>query len=229
MSDNNLHEHHRMRMREKYRAAKEAMPDHEILEILLYSVIKRKNTNPIAHKLCKRFGSLKGVLEADEEALKEVEGVGDATAGFLKEISYIAKRFSANDAEGVLLDSITKIGDHLVNLYKGKTREAVYLLMLDSRAKLIACQKLCDGTISSSNLSTRRIVEIALLHHAPRVILAHNHPNGSAAPSDDDIVTTRYLRRAFSMIDLTLEEHFIVAGDEFCPVMLYLREHFQTN
>ena len=77
--DKLLHEKHRERMRQKYLAAKETLSDHEILEILLYNVIPRKNTNPIAHRLCRRFGSLRGVLEADHSELLQVEDVGIAS------------------------------------------------------------------------------------------------------------------------------------------------------
>lgn len=204
-----LHEHHRQRMRDKYLAAKDTLPDHEILELLLFNVIPRKNTNPIAHRLCRRFGSLRGVLEADMQELMKVDGVGESTAFFLTQLPYLWKRCEMNEkAEGVLLDTVSKIGEYLASIFRGETVEVVYLLMLDNRARLIGCERLFEGTVTACETDARRIAEIALSNRAPRIVLAHNHPGGTAEPSDSDVSTTRYLRRVFSGIDLILEEHF---------------------
>ncbi len=224
-----LHEKHRERMRQKYIAAKEALSDHEILEVLLYHVIPRKNTNPIAHRLLRRFGSLRGVLEAEISELMQVEDVGETTAFFLKQILYLWKRCEHKQAGGVQLDSISKIGDYLTVLFGGEKNEAVYLLMLGSRAELVACRKLFDGSITACESSARRIAEIALSYQAHRIILAHNHPGTSAEPSDSDVSVTRYLRRVLSGIDLDLEEHFIVSGNTYCPIVRYLQDEYPTQ
>jgi len=222
LDDKLLHEKHRERMRQKYIAAKETLSDHEILEILLYHVIPRKNTNPIAHRLCRRFGSLRGVLEAELSELMQVEDVGEATAFFLKQILYLWKRCEHKQASGILLDSISKIGDYLTVLFGGEKNEAVYLLMLGQRAELLACRKLLDGSITACESCARKIAEIALSYGAHRIILAHNHPGVSAEPSDSDVSVTRYLRRVLAGIDLDLEEHFIVSGNTYCPIVRYL-------
>lgn len=229
MDDKYLHEKHRERMRQKYVAAKEALSDHEILEILLYQVIPRKNTNPIAHRLLRRFGSLRGVLEAELSELVQVEDVGEATAFFLKQILYLWKRCENQRESGVLLDSISKIGDYFTVLFGGEKNEAVYLLMLGSRAELIACRKLLDGSVTACESSARKIAEIALSYGAHRIILAHNHPNRSAEPSDTDVSVTRYLRRVLSGIDLELEEHFIISGNTYCPLVHYLKDSFSSE
>ncbi len=227
--DKYLHEKHRERMRQKYIAAKDVLSDHEILEILLYHIIPRKNTNPIAHKLLRRFGSLRGVLEADLSELMQVDGVGEATAFFLKQLLYLWKRCENKQTGGVVFDSISKIGDSLTVLFGGEKSEAVYLLMLGSRAELIACRKLLDGSITACESSARKIAEIALSYGAHRIILAHNHPGVSAEPSDSDVSVTRYLRRVLSGIDLDLEEHFIVSGNTYCPIVHYLQNAFPSE
>ena len=219
-----LHEKHRERMRQKYAAAKETLSDHEILEILLYHVIPRKNTNPIAHRLLRRFGSLRGVLEAEISELMQVEDVGETTAFFLKQLLYLWKRCERQQESGILLDSLSKIGDYFTVLFGGEKNESVYLLMLGNRAELIACRKLLDGSITACESSARKIAEIALSYGAHRVILAHNHPGASAEPSDSDVVVTRYLRRVLSGIDLDLEEHFIISGNTYCPLVHYLKD-----
>ena len=227
--EKHLHEKHRERMRQKYIAAKETLSDHEILEVLLYHVIPRKNTNPIAHRLLRRFGSLRGVLEAEISELMQVNDVGESTAFFIKQILYLWKRCENNHANGILLDSISKIGDYFSVLFGGEKNEAVYLLMLGSRSELIGCRKLFDGSITACESSARKIAEIVLSHQAHRVILAHNHPEKSAEPSDSDVSVTRYLRRVLSGIDVDLEEHFIVSGNTYCPLLHYLSENFPTE
>jgi len=229
LDDKLLHEKHRERMRQKYISAKEALSDHEILEILLYHVISRKNTNPIAHRLLRRFGSLRGVLEADISELIQVEDVGESTAFFLKQILYLWKRCENEQTSGILLDSISKIGDYFTVLFGGEKNEAVYLLILGKHAELIACRKLLDGGITACESSARKIAEIALSYGAHRIILAHNHPNRSAEPSDSDVSVTRYLRRVLSGIDLDLEEHFIISGNTYCPLVHYLKNTFPNE
>ena len=229
VEDKQLHEKHRERMRQKYLAAKETLSDHEIFEILLYHVIPRKNTNPIAHRLCRRFGSLRGVLEADYSELLQIEGVGESTAFFLKQILYLWKRCENKQSSGIVLDSISKIGDYLTVLFGGESGESVYLLVLGQRAELIACRKLFDGNITACESSARKIAEIALSYAAHRIILAHNHPGKSAEPSDSDVSITRYLRRVLSGIDLDLEEHIIVSGNTYCPLVRYLEESLAKN
>ena len=227
--EKHLHDKHRERMRQKYITAKDSLSDHEILEILLYNIIPRKNTNPIAHRLCRRFGSLRGVLEADLKDLLEVEEVGESTAFFLKQILYLWKRCENSHASGIVLDSISKLGTYLTTLFGGEKNEAVYLLMLGQKAELIACRKLFDGSITACESNARKIAEIALSYGAHRIILAHNHAEASAEPSDSDVSVTRYLRRVLSGIDLNLEEHIIVSGNTYCPIVHYLKKEIAQN
>ena len=228
-NEKQLHEKHRERMRQKYKTAKETLSDHEILEILLFSVISRKNTNPIAHRLCRRFGSLRGVLEADISELLQVEEVGESTAFFLKQIPYLWTRCEQDGQSGILLDSITKIGEYLTRLFGSEKSEAVYLLTLDRHARLIGHRKLFDGNITACESSARKIAEIALSQGAHRVILAHNHTDKNAEPSDSDVSITRYLRRVLSGIDLNLEEHFIVSENTYCPILHFLQNSISSD
>ncbi len=218
----NLHADHRKRMREKYRTSRDNMPEHEILEVLLFSVIPRKNTNPIAHDLINRFGSLEKVLFADVSALLEVEGVGKETAFFLNEIRYLFHRLDKEKSDEAVLDSYEKLVRHFTAYFSDDGKEAVYGILLDSKNRLIVCEKLFEGSVSTSAIDARRVAEFALLYHATRVVLAHNHLSGSALPSDEDISATRYLRRVLNVIDVTLEEHFVISGREYCPILEYI-------
>ncbi len=218
----NIHEEHRIRMRQKYLNAPDAMPDHEILELLLFNVIPRKNTNPIAHALLNTFGSLEGIFDADPKKLVQVEGVGEKTAFFLKEIRYLWKRIETSAASRETMDSYEKIARYFIATFCNEINESVYVMLLDARAHLIACKKIFEGTVISSSIDSRKIAEFALLQGAARVVIAHNHLSGCADPSDEDISTTRYLRRVLRGVDIELEEHFVIAGSSYCPIIQYI-------
>lgn len=218
----NVHEDHRIRMRQKYLNAPDAMPDHEILELLLFNVIPRRNTNPIAHALLKTFGSLKGVFEADTRRLIQVEGVGEKTAFFLKEIQYLWKRLETSSAAQETMDSYEKIARYFTAAFSNEVNECVYVMLLDARAHMIACKKLHEGTVVSSNIDSRKIAEFALTQGAARVVIAHNHLSGCADPSNEDISSTRYLKRVLRGVEIELEEHFIIAGNAYCPILQYI-------
>lgn len=102
------------------------------------------------------------------------------------------------------------------------TKEEALLLMLDNSAGLLDTVRIFDGSVNATALSARKIAEVAFSRNAARIVLAHNHPDGVAEPSDEDITTTRMLRRAFAMIDLPLDEHIIVAGNRYYPILTEL-------
>lgn len=221
----NIHEDHRIRMRQKYLISPDAMPDHEILELLLFNVIPRKNTNPIAHALLNAFGSLEAVFQADINRLTNVEGVGEKTAFFIKEIQYLWKRIETSSYERETFDTLDKLARYLIPTFYNESNECIYAMLLDSRAHFIACKKVLEGTVTSSRIDARKIAEFALSQGAVRVVVAHNHLSGCAEPSDADIAATRYLRKSLSGVDLILEEHFIIAGKNYCPILDYLESN----
>lgn len=215
-----LHDRHRERMRQKYREARDSLADHELLEIFLFPLLPRKNTNPLAHALIERFGSLDGVMEADPAALCQVEGIGEKTAFALSQVSYLWRRSEEAKERrgGEALDTTDRLGRYFLAKYRGVTEEVVYLLLLDSRARPIDCRKLSEGLVDCSEIDCARIVEMAQLRKATRVVLAHNHPGGIAQPSDSDMTVTRYLRRVLAPIGIRLEEHILVADGNYYPL-----------
>ena len=220
----NIHEDHRKRMRQKYKLSRDAMPDHEILELLLFFSIPRKNTNPIAHALLNRFGSLDGVFKASAQALKEIPGVGDSTVLLLDQVSYLGKRMALAKMEETSFASYEKISKYLVTVFSSETVESVYVFLIDARANLITYKKMFEGTVTCTSVDARRIAEYAIANNAARVIIAHNHPGGTATPSADDLATTRYLKRVLRGIDIELVEHFMVAGSTICPILDYISQ-----
>lgn len=220
----NPHEGHRQRMRVKIENGfVDSFTDVELLEVLLYYVIKRSNTNVTAHNLIDKFGTLKGVFNADAEVLRNVDGIGDNCGVLFALLKEINRRISVSpDIAEKRFSSVEQIGEYFIKKFKGMTEEKVMLLMLDNKNAVINCKVIAYGTVSSSQISSREIVKMALVANAARVVLAHNHPSGDASPSDDDIVVTRTLRRALGELELDLVEHIIVADDRYMPLISYM-------
>jgi len=213
----NLHAGHRERLRE--RATNEGIDgfaDHEVLELLLFSVIPRANTNPLAHRLLTRFGSLSAVLEADPLDLATVDGVGDRGGAFLATIPAISRRYMHDRVahQAPCLTDPANVSDYLVPLMGGRPEEVIYLLCLDVQYRVKFPALLSSGTVTEAYVHRRHVVEAALRHRAASVILAHNHPSGNAMPSQADIDLTMRLVAALAAVDIPLLDHVIVAGEE---------------
>ena len=213
----NIHAGHREKMRNKFLAGGlDAFADHEALELLLYYAIPRKDTNPIAHALMERYGSLSAVLAAPVEDLQKVEGIGESAAVLLKLVPQIQKKARLADAKReTALTSVSQFGAYLLERFHGEKNEVIYQLCLDRKGKLLVCKRLGEGDMSSANLDIRRMIENAILSSASGVVLAHNHPSGVALPSDEDVHTTRRIAEALSCVEVQLVDHVIVADDDY--------------
>ncbi|WP_295747541.1 DNA repair protein RadC [uncultured Oscillibacter sp.] len=212
-----IHDGHREHMRRRFlENGLSGFADHEALELLLYYAIPRRDTNPIAHELMDRFGTLSGVLSAPVELLKQVDGVGESAAVLLRLAPLLAQKARLAEAEReIALNTVDSIGAYLLERFSQERNEAVYQLCLDRKGKLLACKRLGEGSASAVNLDIRKLVENALLSSASSVILAHNHPSGVALPSDDDHTATQQARAALEAIGVQLADHIIVADGDF--------------
>lgn len=212
-----IHDKHRERMRRRFReGGLNGFADHEALELLLYYAIPRRDTNPIAHALLERFGSLAGVFSAPIEALKQVDGVGDSAAVLLRLAPLAAQRARLAEAEReLILNSRESIGAYLLELFSQERDEAVYQICLDRKGKLLSCKRLGEGGACTVSLDIRKLVENALLSSASSVVLAHNHPSGVALPSRADQAATDQAKAALGAIGVRLEDHIIVADRDF--------------
>ena len=210
-----IHDGHREKMRQRFlKGGLDSFADHEALELLLYYAIPRKDTNPIAHALTERYGSLAAVLSAPVEDLKRVEGVGESAAVLLKLVPQMMRKAQLDATERVL-NSAERAGAFLLELFAEQNHEVVYALCLDRKGKLITYKRLGEGGISSAGLDIRKLMECAILSSASAVILAHNHPSGIALPSNDDFSATDRAREALKNIDVQLADHIIVADGDF--------------
>ena len=212
-----IHDGHREKMRQRFMTGGlDAFADHKILELLLYYAIPRRDTNPIAHALMERYGSLPAVLAAPMEDLKRTEGIGESAAVLLHLVPQVCRRARlAQVGEDQVLNSSERAGAYLLECFDGESREVIYQLCLDRKGKLRACKRLGEGSVASADLDVRRLVENAILTGASAVILAHNHPSGVALPSDGDYTATMRVRAALNAIGIELADHIIVADGDF--------------
>ncbi len=221
MDNKNIHEGHRVRLKNKFlQNGFEGFDPHNILELLLFYSIPRKDTNEIAHDLLNHFGSLKNVFNAEFEDLLTVKGISENSATLIKMIPKIAQEYMTDCLkEGVLFDTADKIGKFFVNKYLGEKNEIVYAMLLSNNFELISVEKIHEGTVNSANIPSRKIVDAVIKHHASMVVLAHNHPNGNVCPSVEDMNTTAELMSLLESLEIKLIEHFIIAGNEYAPVI----------
>lgn len=224
------HDKHRERLKKRFLKSPDSFEDHEILELILFYSIPRKNTNETAHKLLTRFGSIKGVVDASLDALSDVDDIGPKTALYIKAISKLVLKYSISEQKtDELLKSPVTLSIFLKSLFIGTENEMSYVLLFDNSKRLIKCEKIGEGYSVEHNISLRKAVQEALNNNAASAILVHNHPNGKAFPSGDDIHATNKTKMILENLGITLMEHFIVAGDECRPIINYQKaEIFNT-
>jgi DNA repair protein RadC len=187
-----LHTGHRKRLKNRFlEEGLDSFEPHQVLELLLFFSIPRRDTNEIAHKLLKKFGSLSGVFEADIKELVKVEGIGENSAFLISMIPQLSRRY-LNDKwrDKPELNSSSKAGEYAISLFAGRTYEVFYVICLDAQNRVNYAALVHEGTINEAPIYPRIIVETALRHKANSVILAHNHPGGSLNPSRGDIEAT---------------------------------------
>lgn len=216
-----IHDGHRQRMKERFlQEGLDHFSDYQVLELLLFYAVPRKDTNPLAHALIDHFGSLSQVLEAPVEELEKVEGIGANAATLLKLATELGRYYMVNrSTRHTILQTITECGEYLKPFFFGRRNETVFLLCLDAKCKVLCCREVGEGSVNSANVPIRRIVEIALGANATSVVLAHNHPSGLAFPSGEDVATTRRVAAALSTVDVKLVDHIIVADDDFVSLI----------
>ena len=192
------------------------MPDHNILELLLFFGIPQKDTNPIAHALIEKFGSFSGVLEAGRPDLLSVKGMTESAACLLTLFLPVYKRY-INDLHKKRrkFSDAKEIADYLRPHYLDTNNERVYALCLDSQDRLIACRVVSDGDIDSSTFDIRKLASIVLEVKAKKVVLSHNHPNGSLVPSQGDALATKAAQELLRLLKVQLTDHIIVTDKSY--------------
>ncbi len=212
-----VHEGHRQRVRSRYLTeGLDGFEDHQVLEMLLFYCIPIRDTNELAHKMIREYGSLANLLEADPKDICKRCGVNENTAILISCIPSLARRyFKAKWGEKPVLNSSSLAGEYAVSLFAGRTYEAFYVICLDAQSRVNSAALVHEGTINEAPVYPRLIVEAALRHQANSVILSHNHPGGSLQPSKADIEVTKRIKAALEAISIKVVDHIIVGGDKF--------------
>ena len=212
-----VHDGHRERMKQKLlEQGLDVFDDHNVLELLLFYSMPRKDTNPLAHQLMDSFGSLEAIFEAPTEELEKISGIGENTVTLLKLIPEVSRRYMIDKNRfDNILDSTKKAGAYLAARFLYERDEVVYVICLDPKCKVICCKELFRGVANSAEISVRKIAELALAKNATGIIISHNHTSGIALPSIEDEHTTKRIKMALSSMGISLIDHIIVAGDDF--------------
>lgn len=206
---------HRDRLRARFQATGgEAMADYELLELLLFRLLPRRDTKPIAKQLIDRFGSLGEVLGAPVNLLAEITGLGKSSAGDLKIIAAAASRMSKGEIRGKqILGTWSSVIEYCRTSMAFEEKEIFRILFLDKKNGLIADEIQQTGTVDHTPVYPREVIKRALELSSTAIILVHNHPSGDPTPSRADIQMTITIRDTAKPLGITLHDHIIVAKD----------------
>jgi DNA repair protein RadC len=203
---------HRERLRARFRAGgADVMPDYELLEMVLFRVFPRGDVKPIAKRLVARFGSFAEVVNAPDELLHEVEGVGQRAVDELKLVRAAALRVARGQVIGrKALSSWNEVLEYCKAAQGFEDRETFRILFMDKRNQIIADEAQQRGTVDHTPVYVREVVKRALQLSATAIILVHNHPSGDPTPSRADIDMTRQIVEAARPLGVTVHDHIIV-------------------
>ncbi len=203
---------HRKRIRDRFRnGGAEAMPDYELLEMILFRVFPRQDTKPIAKRLIAHFGSFAEVINAPVERLKGLDGIGDRVVDEIKLVQASALRLMKGEIMGrKVLGSWSAVLDYCRAAQGFEAKEAFRILFLDKRNQLIADEVQQRGTVDHTPVYVREVVKRALELSATALILVHNHPSGDPSPSRADIDMTKQIVDAAKPLGISIHDHIIV-------------------
>lgn len=209
-----VHSGHRGRMRRRFlEIGLNGFQPHEVLEMLLYYGIPRRDTNEIAHNLLNRFGSLHGVLSADPQDLMQEPYISENAAVLLALFRAVAQYDAGEQVIGTELDNYRKVCKFFIDLYLFEEREVVRAALLDEKLRVLRCEIVSEGHPSAAQMTVRQLTELAYRTNSNTMILAHNHPRGTAKISGEDIAATRHLVPILLHCGITLIDHVVVSGD----------------
>ncbi|MDE2583749.1 MAG: DNA repair protein RadC [Rhodospirillales bacterium] len=213
-------EGHRARMRARLlRAGPDALADPELLEMVLYVALPRRDTKSLARALLARFGSFAAVVAAAPNDLRAVDGMGEAGTATLKVVQAAALRLArAEVAERPVLANWERLTAYLNAVLAREPVEQFRVLFLDNRNRLIADEVLGRGTVNHTPVYPREVVKRALELRASALILAHNHPSGDPTPSAEDVAMTREVKAAAATLGLALHDHVVIGNGRWCSL-----------
>ncbi|MDP1990306.1 MAG: DNA repair protein RadC [Syntrophales bacterium] len=208
---------HRKRLLEKFTTAGiEALHDYEALELLLTYVMRRQDVKRQAKALLEKFGSVKGIMDAESDDLRTVPGIGDRSAILFKLIKEIASLYLKQKAMGKKqVSCTTELLDFCRTKMGGKKDEEFCVIYLDAQNQIIEFETVQKGIVNQAVVYPRQVLESALKKKATAIILAHNHPSGHVRPSDADIRLTKTIQETAKVLDILVHDHIIIGEDRF--------------
>jgi len=223
--EKNPHAGHRQRLKKRFVEFQfKGMQQHEILELLLFYAIPRKDTNPLAHRMLERYGSFAKVCDTPIEVLQRDFGLSESAAVLLKMIPDLARTYTETKSKLDHID-MKNAPDILRTKFIGATVEKMAIALADSKDRLLLCDIIAEGSISATESPTRKIVDLALRHNAKYVYLAHNHPSEMCVPSRQDVETTKHISITLDGIGVILVDHLIITSTEYFSI----RSHKQLS
>jgi DNA repair protein RadC len=206
---------HRERLRQRFReAGTEALSDYELLELLLFRALPRRDVKPLAKSLLDKFGSFAEVIAAPQTRLAEVKGLGEAGITELKVVQAAASRFLRGAVtKGPVLSSWSSVLDYCRTAQGFADKEQFRVLFLDKRNRLIADEVQQQGTVDHTPVYPREVVKRALELSATAVVLVHNHPSGDPTPSHADIQMTKEIVAVAGPLGIAVHDHIIVGRE----------------
>ena len=211
----NPHQGHREKLRQRFIRENgfEHFEDHQILELLLFYANARSDTNPTAHALLNEFGSLKGVLEARPEMLMTVPGVGEKSAVLISMVVPLTRVWNRCAMEiPERIGNSREAEKYCLSILAGHRSERFYVVSLNAKCDVLGCRKIAEGSLSEVAAYPRIVMETALNYNAHSILLCHNHPGGTCAPSPEDISSTLQLQRLLNGVGILVLDHIIVAN-----------------
>lgn len=207
---------HRKRLREKLNKDEQALADYEILELVLGTVILRSDTKPLAKELLNRFGTLRGVLDAQDEDLRQLKGFGESLVSHWKLLRELFSRYMESGiSEKKQLSSPAEVAEMARIRLGRKEKEEFWAAFLDNQNRLLSWERISTGTVNTTMIYPRELMEQALQRKASSLVIVHNHPGGNLTPSSPDIEITRHIVQAGRILGIRLLDHLIITADTY--------------
>jgi len=216
-SDTPHYKDHRQRLKKKFsESGVDAFHDYEVLELLLSYAIPLKDVKPLAKELISRFGSLKGIMDAEKDSLEKVKGIGPHTAILIKLIKETGTIYLKEKAkEKPQITCTSELLDYCKTYMGGLKDERFCVIYLDAQNRMTDIETIQEGIVNQAVVYPRKVLENALKKKASAVILVHNHPSGHVKPSDADIRLTKTIQETAKILDIIVHDHIIIGENRF--------------
>ncbi len=217
MPSGDIQQGHRKRLREKFiKSGLKGFNDYEIVELLLSLGTPRKDCKQQAKEAIKKFKTLRGVLEAPRQELQQIDGIGSHSAFGIKLVQEVAREFLKEKIiDKPIYKSSQEIFDYLYHSMRDLKKEVFKVIYLNIQNQIIETEDLFEGTINSSSISPREVIESAIKYNAASLIFVHNHPSGNPEPSPSDKEITRDLVYAGSIMQIRVLDHLIIGNNRY--------------